>query len=602
MNIYSTPFFYKFGVFFLIGNKPLTFHGKMCIIYIKEAICNIANSFNALRAQICLRKPIIFYFRLLIMCDMRYIMKKKLITFLIIIALLIPTFIAVADYAYLKHTPLEYRNLSGLEITDLAGDRFVIDRTDGSAAEETLKFFVSLNKKSRAVDSLPAGFAEAPAFTFVYQSYSLSASYKYYFTQGSTDAYYSNSEGKVYKLSEEDARAFMCTSYARCLYDGAATPILSVADTKAVVPSTVTWTFRTMSGEYVSYDTSFNTTKAINTYEMSSNIGMHFSVEPDFFYITVTQNDTEIYKGDYADLIVPSSLNIETPVKVAVTAEWYESVDHVYAGRAEYLFEATLVPPPVFSLKLGSIDTVSDGSLIIIEGKNVRDTADITFSSSPEIGYTPVWYNDTETATVRALVPISIYKNYDSDQFIFSVTSGGTKNTMSVNYKGSNFSTLSELGEATLQSQIDTISDSIDSQYAQKIYFSGAFGHATGKHSSFKGFGRTVAGNYRHSGIDYSDASSGDEAQATAAGVISYIGQSDDLGAVVVIDHGLGLRSWYFKLSQAAPSLTVGTEVSKGDLIGYCNGMLHLSVTVFNQPISPYQLWSDGNPTILLFD
>ncbi len=533
---------------------------------------------------------------------MRYKMKKKLITFLIILALLIPTFIAIADYAYLKHTPLEYRNLSGLEITDLAGDIFKIDRADGSAAEDMLKFFVSLNKKSRAVDSLPAELAEAPAFTFVYHSYSLSAPYKYYFAQGSTDAYYSNSEGKVYKLNEEDAKAFMCTSYARCLYDGAATPVLSVADTKAVVPSTVTWTFRTVSGEYVSYDTAFTTTKAINTYEMSSNIGMHFSVEPDFFYITVTQNDTEIYKGDYADLIVPSTLDIETPVKVAVTAEWYESVDHVYAGKAEYLFEATLVPPPVFSLKLGDIDTVQEGSLIMIEGKNVRDTADITFSSSPEIGYTPVWYNDTETGTVRALIPISIYKDYDSNQFVFSVTSGGTKSTMAVNYKSANFSTLAELGEATLQSQIDTISASLDAQYTQTAYFSGAFGHATGKHSSFKGFGRMVAGGYRHAGIDYSDAASGDEAQATAAGVISYIGQSDDLGTVVVIDHGYGLRSWYFRLDQAAPSLTVGAEVSKGDVIGYCSGMLHLSVTVFNQPVSPYQLWSDGNPKILLLD
>ena len=524
-------------------------------------------------------------------------MKKKIISVLIILALMIPTFIAIADYVYLKNTPLEYRNLSGLEITDLAGDRFVIDRADGDNAEQTLKFFVTLNKKSKRVDALPAELVESPAFTFVYQNYSLSASYKYYFASGSTDAYYTNSEGGAYKISADDVTSFMCTSYARCLYDGAATPVLSVADEKSVIPSTVTWSFRAVNGEYISYDTSFNTTKAINSYEMSSDFGMSFSVEPDFFYVTISQNDKEIYKGDYTDLVVPSGIDKETPVKVAVSAEWYESADCVYAGKAEYIFEATLVPPPTFSLKLGDVDTVSEGSLLIIEGKNVKDANDITFSSTPEIGYTPVWFNDAETATVRALVPINIYNKYDTDQFVFTVTSGGTKSTLSVDFKTANFSTLSDIGESTLQSQIDSISSSLDLQYAQNILFNGAFGHATAKSSSFKGFGRMVAGSYRHAGIDYSDASAGDEAVATAPGIVSYVGQSDDLGTVVVIDHGLGLRSWYFKLNQS--SLTVGTEVAKGDRVGYCSGMLHLSVTVFNQPVSPYQLWSDGNPTVL---
>ncbi len=527
-------------------------------------------------------------------------MKKKIISVLIILALMIPTFVAIADYAYLKNTPLEYRNLSGLEITDLAGDTFVIDRANGDGAEQTLKFFANLNKKAKRVDALPAELVESPAFTFVYQNYSLSASYKYYFSSGSTDAYYTNSEGNAYKISAEDVTGFMCTSYARCLYDGAATPVLSVADEKAVVPSTVTWSFRAVNGEYISYDTSFNTTKAINSYEMSSNLGMYFSVEPDFFYVTVTQNDAEIYKGDYADLVVPSGIDKETPVKVAVSAEWYESADCVYAGKAEYLFEATLVPPPTFSLKLGDVDTVSEGSLVIIEGKNIKDTSDITFSSTPELGYTPVWFNDTETATVRALVPINIYNEYDTDQFFFTVMSGGSKSTLNVNFEKAKFSTLSDLGESTLQSQMDSISPTLDLQYAQPIRFDGAFGHATGKSSSFKGFGRTVAGSYRHAGIDYSDAAAGDEAVATAPGIVSYVGQSEDLGTVVVIDHGLGLRSWYFKLNQS--SLTVGTELEKGDTVGYCSGMLHLSVTVFNQPISPYQLWNDGNPTVLLIN
>ena len=55
-------------------------------------------------------------------------MKKRLITVLLIAAMFIPSIIAAANYAYLKNTPIEYRNVSKLDIADLAGTIFHLDK------------------------------------------------------------------------------------------------------------------------------------------------------------------------------------------------------------------------------------------------------------------------------------------------------------------------------------------------------------------------------------------------------------------------------------------------------------------------------------------
>ena len=47
-----------------------------------------------------------------------------------------------------------------------------------------------------------------------------------------------------------------------------------------------------------------------------------------------------------------------------------------------------------------------------------------------------------------------------------------------------------------------------------------------------------------------------------------YTGNCDYLGSFVVIEHGLGLRTWYCNLSNI--NVTVGDYVSRGEQIGRC--------------------------------
>ena len=89
------------------------------------------------------------------------------------------------------------------------------------------------------------------------------------------------------------------------------------------------------------------------------------------------------------------------------------------------------------------------------------------------------------------------------------------------------------------------------------------------------------------------------DVRAIAAGKVVYSGSSKLLGSFVVVDHGLGLKTWYCHLQSAI--CAVGDTVQKGAVIGISgktgytrsNGV-YLITTVLNVPICPYTLQENG--------
>jgi murein DD-endopeptidase MepM/ murein hydrolase activator NlpD len=57
--------------------------------------------------------------------------------------------------------------------------------------------------------------------------------------------------------------------------------------------------------------------------------------------------------------------------------------------------------------------------------------------------------------------------------------------------------------------------------------------------------------------------------QATADGVVSFVGSNSQAGLHVKIRHGGSYTSWYLHLSRFANDLHVGQRVSQGEVIGF---------------------------------
>ena len=106
---------------------------------------------------------------------------------------------------------------------------------------------------------------------------------------------------------------------------------------------------------------------------------------------------------------------------------------------------------------------------------------------------------------------------------------------------------------------------------------------------------KTLNNYYVHSGVDYA-GEQGAKVYAIADGRIVEIDVANKLDANIVIDHGNGLRSFYYYVT-VNPNLSIGDEVKKGQAIAclaeYC-GMehkdgvhLHLEMKLYDSLVDP---------------
>jgi len=106
-----------------------------------------------------------------------------------------------------------------------------------------------------------------------------------------------------------------------------------------------------------------------------------------------------------------------------------------------------------------------------------------------------------------------------------------------------------------------------------------------------------------HEGLDFR-ADVGTPVYATGDGTIKRRSRRGSYGQLIIIDHGHGYESWYAHLSGYADGLQVGSEIKRGELIGYSGntGMtqgphLHYEIHVDNKPIDPVNyLIADTTP------
>jgi len=95
----------------------------------------------------------------------------------------------------------------------------------------------------------------------------------------------------------------------------------------------------------------------------------------------------------------------------------------------------------------------------------------------------------------------------------------------------------------------------------------------------------------RHTGIDIT-AEPGTPVKAINNGKVMFAGELPDIGGLVIIEHGLGLKSWYLHLAEI--NVEVGDMINKGTIIGNVGktnsahkNHLHMNLSVNNTFINP---------------
>jgi len=534
---------------------------------------------------------------------------KILIAVFLAVVICVPTMIAISYYNGAQSNPISKQAVTLLKITAPDGSVYEYKKGDKckeeSLGEDLIAYFVDLNSRAVFVSELPELATIENRYTVSFTSYNKQTEIQYYFTTESQYAYLVDQNKTVYRIAEQDAVAFLKSSFSYCLYSASAVPILKMGE-NPLIPATMLWQYACYDNEFKTVPT--QTTQDVPTVTVRGKLNLSFDNEPDYTAVQIMSGQAVVYDG-LLSAMPANLLEGGNEYDVMVLAKWFRDEEEGSFGEATYRLHVKSMAPAVFYLNQNIIDP---GEFVVLTAKNVEDPSKIVFTSTPSIQYEPKFYVDGEY--VRALIPISIALESIPSSFSFSLSYEGNEQVMQLNikpkvfkeqtYDASNTLIITNRSEAAFR-EFDNAIGSILKKESPKRYFDDSkFLDADGQSLVRTGFGiyRTLSATgevYRHEGVDYVIYNHMQAAIATMRGEVVYVGNLALTGKVVVIDHGYGLRSLYAHLDSV--SVNVGDVVEKGAELGYCGSTgftkdlnLHFGLYVQDVPVCPYHVIDYG--------
>lgn len=538
---------------------------------------------------------------------MKFFKNKILLTALAIL-ILIPTVVSVVYYNTNKDGYIAPAAASTLAIRDTEGVVYTFEKGSSTDADTMIEIFSAMESGAEKSVSLPDAVATSPSFTVTYSVADLETKYEYYLSKGAENAFYLDAAGNAFHIKQADAEKFLATSYAQSIYNDSKVPVLTLSGEYRVSPKSAQWMYKNTTGNFVAADTTAIATGKVQDFSLEGGFALALDQEADSFRVKVTNLAGEVLFDDVHANIGSLRLDAGTRITVEAEAKWFEDAERAYYGELSYSFTATVAAPAEF---YPGVSTATVGEFVSLTAVNVKDPTKITFTSEPAIGYEPVFMVDeSDPQYVRALVPFDV--NLVPGTYVFTLSYAGTTQTINfeltertINAREYDIDAATVTTYFTESAKNDfksTTADAANSVSGKKLW-NGYFLQGEDVGPITYGFGhvRTIASadaKYNHPGVDYS-AAAGVNVPAANDGVVVYAGVLELTGYTVIIDHGFGLKTWYWHMSETA--VEAGQTVARGDVIGKTgrtgftnqNGV-HMGMSVRDVFVSPYATWSDG--------
>lgn len=536
--------------------------------------------------------------------------RNKLLLAVLVVALFIPTVVAIINYNRAKTGPVDTKSIVTMTMNDLDGNKTVFDK-DNPDTEKIVDIFLKMKDTATPVTTLPDALGSKPFYLIEMSNGEINYSYQYYFDISGRESYFMDGDGNAFMVDAAAASSFLATQYAASVYTGSSVPVLSLSSgIDDVRPSSAKWAFKDASGELVDVDCTSRVISENVVYPVEGGMDASFDIAPDYLHVEITSASSgeSLFNGDYEN---NANFRFEgaAQANVAISAKWYHDDSREYEGEMTYSFGIEVSEGAAFYLGAEEIDV---GEAVAVTGINVKDPSRISFTSTPDIGYDPVFYADGDY--VRAIIPVSLdCQSGTTYKLTFKYGAVSSQIDLTVNFRDYERATTNvyEVSDAvaalytdaTKQAAKDALTE-IFSTGSEEMYFDGgAFSEVfNGNFTRF--FGRTYTikpGDiaYKQTGIEY-NAADGTNVIAAARGKVVWTGTLDVTGNAVIIEHGYGLKTLYAHLGSIGVS--VGDVVEKGASIGTCGSTgftntsgVYVATYVGTVPISPYTMWSDGN-------
>ncbi len=536
---------------------------------------------------------------------------KKLIGPIIIAVLtvLIPLSIAICYSQFIKSTQrIESPDIS-ISLFDADG-RLIASTTtqeDIVDASPLASVFYKLSfSKVRA--QKPAEFDKKQNMSYTITYGSQKTTYKCYFEEDSTLSYLEDESGGFFAPDALAYSMFLSSEYSETIYEGSVPPTLCTPLNDEILPNDVEWNYILADGsERLSKN--YTLTDEALTYRIAGAINVIFARKPDVCAITVKSlSGNTIFSGSSEDL---ASLTVEenTELLVSVNAKWKRSEDAISYGYQHYDFKIICAEPSTFSIS--STEAVG-GQILLLTVSDVDDVDSIFYAPSTALddeednaslkalyAYSPIFVKDGSNAYGLLPIPADI----PDTEFTFSLSCGISKESITVSLKQSVSTSM------TTDSAI--ITDAQKAEFARILFY---LKHSRSDALLLKGdfafpdtYGFTQTQKYNTQindsftllGNSYTAGSKiGISVKSASIGIVSEVGYSPLLGNYVIVDHGMGILTWYCGLSDV--SACESDIVKKGDPIGragsssiLCENGVNIICSVGGILVDPMELVGD---------
>ncbi len=408
------------------------------------------------------------------------------------------------------------------------------------------------------------------------------AEYTCYFSVSGEDSYYINSSNQIFLIAGSAAMDFLALPQAETLYRVAEPPALFTNTEDVIVPTTAEWFYK-LRNDTFQQAKNCETTEEVRSYEFVGALELRFADEPDFCLIRAVDSNTGrlVYEGSYQEL-ARITVTPGTALNIHLRAEWKEQQTAVCHGALSYDFAAVLRERSSFSLNR---DTLAPGEFLILTCTNIRTLDKLVFMCEDNL----TRYNHTDGNTLFCVIPYPT--DAKTDTLDFTVTYGASTKRFTVALLNAPTESTFEIASpnstilaavtASAQSSADRLLQTVFTPTSQTIYFQGNI-------LSFeeRGFTRgyrfddriMISGNadaIEAKGTEYL-AASGTAVPALCAGEVVATGYCDTLGNYAVLNHGLGIQTWYAHLSdldvRTGDIVAVGESVGKSGVGGVYSG------------------------------
>ena len=535
--------------------------------------------------------------------------KKLFRTIALLILLFVPTYFAIYNIALIYTDDFTVENTTKIEIIGESGQVLAVYENN-----KDINIYIKTLENSKKVESTIRELKYEQPLKMIFYKGERQYAYGIYLSLNPIDCLIMTSELELLLMDENDAKRILNTQLSDGIYKNNKIPVCVVYEGEPnameIYPSGGDWMLKKPDGKFYQ-STVPNQLKSSNSAKAYQNkpFDLKFSVEPDSLYIEVQDSKEIIFSDVYGNFIANFSRDELRELQYILSAEWYKAESADYYGEAKYVIDVKYYVPPKFEIS----DTEADpGDIVAITAYNMSDDENLALTT--DIGYETKFLSVGEHKI--ALIPIS--SDFVGKKFNLTLTSDvndpieyflqiNEKPEQTINVGAQPQAVDSHLKTGPQSQKQSKYSEIMNNSDEGRKYWTEKF--AMPKDGNILlGYGWKVTTNmgdpYINKGINIQMAK-GEPVRASNAGKVIFAEEIPDDGKLVVIDHGMGIKSWYGHLEQI--DVNVGDGVGKGQQLGSAGttgihtsigANLYFAISVKNIFVNPVRVVSEGIPGI----